>query len=230
MATSWNGECRLQPEMTIASIQVGRTRTMIDLQNDASPSWKSSYIKEPQSEVWVGKTKLTGDSQTDLQNHGGFNRVILGYAAEHYKLWAKELGLTFPFGAFAENLTIQGMSERNACIGDVYQVGKTIIQISEPRIPCWKISKRWNIEDLLERVIDTGRTGWFFRTLQEGEIKHGQTMILLERPYPKITISEINDVLIHRTKDLIASSAIADCTLLSDDIRELFYKRLGDSE
>lgn len=211
----------------LVGIQVGTTRTMVDTLGEASKSWQSSYVKEPKSEAWVGKINLSGDSQTNVPNHGGVNRVILGYAEEHYSAWKAELRVELPYGAFAENFTISGMSEANACVGDIYEIGNSIIQISEPRIPCWKISNRWGIEDLLQRVIDTGRTGWFFRTLQEGNIEQGQSMILVDRPYPKMTIAEINDVLVNRKNDKDAASEMANCTLLSERIREMFYARFG---
>lgn len=199
---------------------------MISDGDSNAQSWQSSYVKEPQPQVWVGNIHLSGDSQTDIPNHGGANRVILAYGATNYPLWKSELDVELPYGAFAENFTVDGITEQNACIGDIYEVGDAIIQISEPRIPCWKISSRWGIKDLLQRVIETGRTGWFFRTLQEGYVEPGQSMKLIQRPYPRITVERINDALVHHKHDQENASEIAECTLLSKRVRDIFYTRI----
>ena len=80
---------------------------------------------------------------------------------------------TFPHGGFGENFTIAGLSEQTACIGDTYQIGEARVQVSQPRGPCWKIARRWRIEDLTARVLATGRTGWYLRVLTEGPSRRG---------------------------------------------------------
>ena len=101
-----------------------------------------------------------------------------------------ELGRDFPFGAFAENLTINGLDEKTVCIGDIYQMGAVKLQVTKPRIPCWKIARRWGIPDLTKRVSQTSRTGWYCRVLQPGEIEAGLPVELIERQNPGQTVAK----------------------------------------
>lgn len=117
---------------------------------------------------------------------GGPEKAVLAYAADHYPLWRSELEpLELPYGTFGENFTIAGLTEETVCIGDIYIIGGAIVQISQPRQPCWKLARRWQVKDLVIRVPANGRTGWYFRVLKEGYIEQGVPVILLDRPYPQ---------------------------------------------
>jgi len=122
--------------------------------------------------------------------HGGPEQAVLLYSAEHYARWKAELGRAFPFGAFAENLTIEGMDENTVFIGDIYQIGAVKLQVTKPRIPCWKIARRWNVPDLTKLVTQTNRTGWYCRVLQEGEIQAGLPVELLTRSDTGQTVAQ----------------------------------------
>ncbi len=205
----------------LVSIQVGTPR-LFDGSDPARRSWLSAFIKEPVAgPVWLGRTNLAGDAQADLQNHGGPDKAVLAYAAAHYADWRAELGRPeLPYGAFAENFTVDGLDERTVCIGDVYAIGEAQVQVSQPRQPCWKISRRWGMEELTARVVATGRTGWYLRVLVEGYVEPGMPVILLHRPFPQWTVARATEVMRHRRERPDAARELAACPLLSARWRE----------
>ena len=161
----------------ILSIQVGLPQILgSPLADDpAERTWRSAILKLPvPGSVLVGRTNLEGDGQADLRLHGGEDKAVYAYPAEHYPLWQAELDLAeLPYGGFGENLTVSGLLEFEVCIGDVYQAGEVQLQVTQPRGPCWKLARRWGIPDLAVRFTQTGRTGFYLRVLQEGLLAAG---------------------------------------------------------
>ena len=171
----------------LLSIQVGQPHTYTDEQG----TWETAFFKEPISgPLFLGALGLEGDAVANTAYHGGPEQAILLYSAGHYPGWQAELGRALPFGAFAENLTIDGLDETTVCIGDIYRIGRVRLQVTKPRIPCWKISRRWKMPHLTKRVTQTNRTGWYCRVLQEGRIESGQQVELLSRPDAEQTIAQ----------------------------------------
>ena len=124
-----------------------------------------------------------GDEQADRVNHGGPDKAILAYSAEHYREWRTELDRPeLPFGAFGENVTIAGLTEADMCIGDRWWAGDVLFEVSQPRQPCWKLARRWRVKSLPAKVIQTGRTGWYLRVLADGELRAGAELELIDRP------------------------------------------------
>ena len=196
----------------VESIQVGRPQ-QFSTEGDSSKPWTSAIIKESVSgAVWLGMTTLDGDEQSDLIHHGGPDKAVLAYSAEHYPGWRRSMdNPLLPFGAFGENFTVAGLTETDVCIGDMWQVGnEAVVQVSQPRQPCWKLSRRWGINDLAVQVQRTGRTGWYLRVLQEGEVEAGSPITLAERPHPEWTIDAANE-LMHRDKRNVAAAEILGC-------------------
>ena len=205
-----------EPGGTLVSIQVGQPR-LIDGAVPTDRPWRSGYIKEPVGgPVWLGRTNLVGDGQGNRKVHGGPEMAALAYAADHYPRWRAELDRPdFPHGAFAENFTIAGLDERAVCVGDVYAIGAARVQVSQPRRPCASISHRWGIEHLTIRVLETGRTGWYLRVLEPGNVAPGVPVVLLDRPAPEWTIERAHAVMRHRHRDPDAAAALAACPVLS---------------
>ena len=159
--------------------------------------WTSGIVKRPVRGVrWIGTTNIEGDGQADLRHHGGPDKAVLGYGAAHYASWRAELpDADLGPGAFGENLTIGGLDERVVAIGDVWRAGTALLQVSQPRQPCWKLARRFRISDMVERVHGSGRTGWYLRVIEEGEVAPGARMELLDRPYPYWTVARATEVL-----------------------------------
>lgn len=176
----------------LASIQVGKPTT----HTDSVGEWTTGFFKEPiQGPAEVGSLGIDGDGQADLKHHGGVDKALLAYSANHYPCWKEELEFDFPYGAFAENLSIENLSEQNVCIGDHWKIGKTVLEVSQPRKPCWKLSRRWGNNSLPKHVVRTGRSGWYLRVLDGGTIEQGDKVILQSRPQPNWTIARANGVM-----------------------------------
>ncbi len=213
---------------TLISIQVGLPRKVGD-PNASDPMdqpWETAFFKEPvEGPVWLSRTSLAGDGQADRKSHGGPDKAVLAYAASHYPLWRAELQrLDLPYGAFGENFTIDGFTEEDVCIGDVYAIGEVLVQVSQPRQPCWKIARRWRIRELTARVLETRRTGWYLRVLQEGYVQPGLAVTLLERPFPQWPIARALEVLRHRGRDPETAMALAACPALAEAWRRRLFK------
>jgi MOSC domain-containing protein YiiM len=191
--------------------------------------WVTGFYKAPvEGPVWLGKTNLVGDGQANRRVHGGPDKAVLAYGAEHYPLWRNELQMPdLPYGAFAENFTISTLDERSVCLGDVYAVGATRVQVSQPRSPCSNITRRWKYRGLTERVGTTGRTGWYLRVLEEGEVTAGDPVELLERPEPDWTVERATSAMQRRASDPAEAEALLAVAALSDAWRQTLEVRLG---
>jgi len=200
--------------------------------NTRDRPWSSGIYKDAVAgALWLGFTNLVGDGQADPDHHGGPERAVLAYAAAHYPLWRSELEpLELPYGAFGENFTIAGLTEETVCIGDIYEIGGATVQVSQPRQPCWKLARRWQVKDLVIRVQANGRTGWYFRVLEEGYIEQGVPVILLDRPFPQWPIIHGHRVMHCKGEERIATAELAACPLLSRNWRKTLSARLNGED
>ena len=216
-------------EARLLSIHVGLPRTLYSEEaiGPAGHEWVSGIIKERASgPLWLGLTNLAGDGQGSPKTHGGPEKAACVYPEEHYSYWQRELDLpSLASGDFGENFTTAGQTEGQVCIGDVFRLGGAIVQLSQPRPPCWRLARRWRIKDLALRVESTGRTGWYLRVLEQGYVEAGATIQLLERPLPQWTVALVNDLEHGRRVDLDQTRALASCPQLSDSWRVGFSKK-----
>lgn len=216
---------------TVVSIQIGQpTDYLHEGQVDGKDrAWTTAFFKQPVAgPIWVGRTNIDGDRQADLVNHGGPDKAALAYSADHYPYWRAHLGLPeMPHGGFGENLTITGLDEMGVCIGDTWRAGQVVFQVTQPRQPCWKMSRRWRIADLAKQVIAIGKSGWYLRILVEGEISSGVAMELVARPHPAWTVARASDLFHHRKDDLAATAELAAVPELSAAWRESLQSRLS---
>ena len=203
----------------LVSIQVGLPRAYgrEDADDPMDRPWETGFFKQPvDGPRWLGKTNLVGDGQADLVNHGGEDKAVLCYAATHYPGWRTELQRPdLPHGAFGENFTIDGLTEETVCVGDTYRLGEAVVQVSQPRQPCWKLAWRWRMKELTALVERSGRTGWYIRVLEEGEVRPGLDLTLLDRPYPEWTVKRATFVMRHRRQGRAAAGELAACEALA---------------
>jgi MOSC domain-containing protein YiiM len=127
-------------------------------------------------------------------------------------------------GGFAENLTVSGLDVRTVCVGDVVAVGGARLQVSKPRGPCATISRFWKRPDLLRRVAETGRTGWYLRVLDEGAVAAGEEVLRLGRPFPEWTVARVLELRHHPERDRAALARLADCAALAPGWRAEFAR------
>lgn len=184
--------------------------------------WRSGIAKAPVSgPTYLGRDNFEGDGQADLENHGGRFRAVLAYCAGHYDVWRAELNRPeLAYGAFGENLTVTGFDEDSVCLGDVFTVGGTRLQVAQPRRPCWKLARYQGIKDLAARVEAKGWGGWYHRVLRDGYIAVGDRYTLVERPHPDLTIRVLNEALDGRSPDPALRASLAANEALSPQWRE----------
>ena len=175
---------------------------------------------------------LEGDEQGDRRVHGGPDKAIHHYPRDHYAAWQAEIGphaLLEAAGAFGENLSSLGLTEADVCLGDRLALGSAVVEVSQLRQPCWKLSDRFGLRDMARRVQDSGRTGWYYRVLQPGQLAAGDALTLLERPHPQWTLSRVQQVLYAREVDAEAITAVLQLPLVPS-WRALFERRLQRRE
>ncbi len=173
-------------------------------------TWTSSLEKKPVCHaVYLRRDHLAGNEQADLRHHGGEDKTLYTMPMEHVCHWRSVYSLPdLPFGGLGENLTVLGALETDVCIGDRFQLGEAVVQISQPRLPCWKIGRLWGVQEFGAQMEAEGRCGWYFRTIQEGSFSLADDLILLERVQPEWTIARVFQIITHPFEDLQSSKAL----------------------
>ncbi|WP_027389145.1 MOSC domain-containing protein [Chrysiogenes arsenatis] len=191
----------------------------------------SAIAKQPiERTVNVTLTGLDGDQQADRRNHGGQEKALHHYPAEHYAAWRSELPEVIHnrlvVGGFGENISTQGLTESNVCVGDRFRFGTALIEVSQARQPCWKLNIRFAHPSMSKLVQETGRTGWYYRVLEEGSVAPGDTITLFERPYATWPIARLIHLLFHNTLDREGLQAMQQLAVLPESWRQLAQNRL----
>jgi MOSC domain-containing protein YiiM len=204
--------------MKVVSVNVGRPQQF---------TWKGMAIstaifKQPvEGLVAVRKLNLDGDQQADLTVHGGTHKAVYGYAAEHYAYWRSELPeQTFPWGAFGENLTTEGLSEDSLFIGDRLKVGSAQLIVTQPRLPCYKLTLRFDRDDVIKRFLKSHRSGLYFSVVQEGEVSAGSPIEIISRDPNQVTIADISRLYFNEKPDAEVLSRALKATALPLSWRE----------
>jgi MOSC domain-containing protein YiiM len=177
--------------LEVLSVNVGKP-TLIKVDNK---ELHTGIVKSPVSSVLhLSSTQLEGDGQADLEFHGGADKALCVYCAEHYAYWEQNLGQPLPYGAFGENITVSGLLESEVCIGDIYSLGEAIVQVSGPRQPCFKLAKKHQAADLPIQFQDTGFTGYYFRVVQEGILPVRPQLLLKSKHPAGVTVKFVNRI------------------------------------
>ncbi|MGI2177795.1 MOSC domain-containing protein [Shewanella frigidimarina] len=156
---------------------------------------QSAINKKP----FIGRQKVSNlgfihDEQGDLKYHGGIEKALHIYPSEHYVEWRNELEgnkTLQTVGAFGENISSVGVTEHTMCLNDKVRIGSTLLEVSQGRMPCWKLNVRFDQHDMSLKLQNTLRTGWYFRVLEEGYIGEGDEIFLCDRPYPDWTLARV---------------------------------------
>jgi MOSC domain-containing protein YiiM len=216
--------------MRVESIQTGQPRTMGNpaATDPIDAPWTSAIWKEPvEGRIWASFEGLSGDTQVVRKHHGGPERALLLYSADHYPRWRAEWGRRdLGPGGFGENLTVSGLDEDTVCVGDVFQVGEVRIEVSGPRLPCQTLVRRHRRPGLIDEVYQTGRAGWYVRVRNEGWLERGLTLALLDRPYPQWPIARAITVRRRLAQEPAEAALLGGCPALLADWRG---KLLGEA-
>lgn len=191
----------------------------------------SGIFKRPIGEpgVQVTRTGLAGDEQGDRKHHGGPEKAVHHYAFEHYATWRAEIPALAPClareGAFGENISTMGLTEADVCIGDVCRLGTALVQVSQGRQPCWRLNERFGRASMARDLQNSGRTGWYYRVLEEGRVGPGDCLALVDRTAESWPLQRILDVLYRDTLNLEALHELAELGPLTDSWRVLARRR-----
>ena len=185
--------------MQVLSVNVGRPREVEWRGERVRTSiWKSPVA----GRVAVRPTNLAGDEQSDLSVHGGAEKAVYVYPNEHYAFWREELpGVELGFGHFGENLTSQGLLEGEVSIGDRLRIGSAEFQVTQPRVPCFKLGLRFGRPDLVKRFLRAGRSGFYLAVLREGELGAGDAIERLRVATPSLSVAEVAGLYAGRVTD-----------------------------
>lgn len=172
---------------------------------------------------------LESDFQGDRKVHGGPEKALHHYPYDHYAIWQQEVGdiplLSAP-GAFGENISTSGLTEHNVAVGDRFRLGTALIEVSQGRQPCWKLNFRFDVPDMAIRVQKTGRSGWYYRILEEGSAETGDAMILVDRMAPEWTLHRLWHLLYVDTLNYEELALMAEIKHLADGWKKYALRRL----
>lgn len=207
------------PQGHVLAVYVGQPQTFTTHQGT---TWTSAIVKSLASgSVAVRFDGLDGDQQADLKVHGGCDKAVCFYPAAHLKRWSDRLHRSIEPGAFGENISVAGWTERITCIGDRLRLGSALLEVSQPRSPCYKIARRWGVDDMVRAVQQTGATGWYCRVIEEGTVAAGADVELVDRPHPDVTIERLNAAR-WRHADPTLAERLAAVAQLTDKYRAHF--------
>jgi len=170
---------------------------------------------------------LDGDRQADLGVHGGPFKAVYGYPSEHYAFWRKELNnVELSWGMFGENFTTEGLAEDDLHVGDQFEIGAAVVMIRQPRTPCYKLAAKFQRDDILERFLLSGHSGFYFSVEKEGVVTVGDVFRQLTRVEDAVTISEMNSLYVRDkyNRDLLQKAI--NTLALPQDWRGYFLKRV----
>ncbi len=154
---------------------------------------KTGIYKEPVAAIEIRKFFVEGDTVSDVHVHGGENKAVYGYPSEHYEFWRNEYtSVKMEWGMFGENITTEGLLEKDILIGSVYRIGTALLQITEPRMPCSKLAAKFGSNDIIRRFMKSRKSGFYFTVLEEGTIHPGDTISMEREGTPGCTI--VDDV------------------------------------
>jgi len=210
-------------EYEVVSINVGIPKTVVMDDKELTTGIYKSPVNES---IYLSYLNFEGDGQADLVHHGGRDKAVCVYPYEHYAYWEKELNLTLEAGAFGENLTVHGLSEGVACIGDIYQLGEAIVQVTQPREPCFKIAKKHGIKKFPLFIEQTGYSGFYMRVLQEGNVPKGALLKLIRRHPAEVTVSFANRIMFQDKSNRNGIERLLRVNELSENWRQRLSRRL----
>jgi MOSC domain-containing protein YiiM len=210
-------------EMKIVSLNIGMPRKLKTVDQE----FVSGVGKQRVEKAYLTKEGFENDGVELTKFHGGPDRAVLFYCYDHYRAWEEEFKKQLIVPVFGENITIAGLSEADVHIGDVYQIGEALVQITQSRIPCNTLSK-YNEEDtLLGKLVSTGFTGYLGRVLQEGWIEGDSTITRISRVPHSISVLQSNELYFHDKDNVEGIKKLLTIEELASAWREKLIKRLN---
>jgi MOSC domain-containing protein YiiM len=213
--------------MRVVSLSVGLPREV---------EWQggtvlTSIFKSPvDRRLRVTTLNFEGDAQSDLTVHGGVDKAVYVYPSEHYEAWRRELpGMDLPWAIFGENLTTEGLLE-DVRIGDRFRIGSAEFVVTQPRLPCYKLAIRFGRPDILKRMLQSGRTGFYCAVTTEGEVGAGDAIEPIERATEGLSVADIVNLYTVDAKNQEQLRRATESAFLPESWKNYFRKRLWDPD
>jgi MOSC domain-containing protein YiiM len=192
----------------------------------------TAIYKQPvEGRVALRKLNLNGDRQADLTVHGGEDKAVYCYPIEHYAYWKRELpGRELPMGMFGENFTTDGLLEDSIHLGDHFSVGSAEVIVTQPRLPCYKLGIRFQVDDMVKRFLSSARTGFYFAVAREGEVGAGDEIKAIARDPNAVPVSEVTRLYVakrYEEKDVMSLRGALRVAPLPESWKEYFRERLA---
>jgi len=213
--------------INIISINIlGKAELLVSDHQKAMTAFRKVAIQA--EDIELGPAGFTGDMVKNTKYHGGNDKAICCYNSDHFEKWKKELGFDLMQGAFGENLTLQGENahERHVYIGDRYQLGGALVEVSEPRGPCYMIGIRYNYKKFPVHLQTTGLTGYYLRTINPGIVKKTDKLIHLSSHPEKISVMDVNHVRYHDPENKEWLQRLVNLKELTEEWRIMFENKL----
>jgi MOSC domain-containing protein YiiM len=207
----------------VVSLNLGSVRSYRD---EDGKAWKTALIKMAEARpVRVGRLGLEGDAVSNTIHHGGEQKAVSASPVSHYEYWRSRFGLVSPYGGLGENLSLDGLNEDGVCVGDIYEIGTALLQVSQPREPCATLGRYWACAGLVLAIWESCKGGWYFRVLREGMMAAGDGVGLVERPWPSWSVARVLRALRDAALRPEEAEAASRLETLSPDFREKLGRR-----
>jgi MOSC domain-containing protein YiiM len=205
--------------MKLISVCVGEPR---EVDWKGKPVTTGIFKKPVDGRVMMRSLNLDGDRQADLTVHGGIEKAVYAYPMEHYAYWRQEFpDEALPWGAFGENLTVEGLLESEVNIGDRFRIGTAEVMVTQPRFPCFKLNLKFGRDDMVKRFLNSRLSGIYFSVVQEGEVGAGDAIALVSRDENNITVADIVKIYVREASDDLVRRAI-QVPALAAELRTYF--------
>lgn len=210
--------------MKVVSVNTGEARTISWRDKEVTTGIFKFPVNNP---IYLGSEDVANDNVIDRRYHGGVDKACYLYSADHYKYW-KTLypALEIPWGMFGENLTVEGLDEAEINIGDIYEVGETIVQATQPRQPCFKLEFRFHNNEIVRQFVDSGFAGVYVRVLQKGHVKTGDEFKLIDKKQT-LSIRRVYELIYTDVFDKRAVETAINDPFIAQSCRKDLLKRWG---
>jgi MOSC domain-containing protein YiiM len=208
---------------TVESVNVGKPRPV---ESNGHTVWTAIWKHPVEGRVPLRGVNLRGDDQADRTVHGGPDKAVYAYAIEDTQWWEAQLDVALGAGAFGENLTVRGLPVSEAVIGERWAVGSAVLEVAQPRLPCFKLGLRMNDRGFLKRFAAAGRPGAYLRTVREGDIGAGDRIDVLSRPQHGVTSALVSRALLSEPQLLGAALQAPE---LPADLRDWMHERAASA-
>ena len=210
--------------MKLLSVNVSLPK---EVQHNGKTVTTGIFKEQVQGRVMLCTSNLGGDGQADLIGHGGIYKAVYVYSIENYDYWKRELGRDdFTMGQFGENLTVDGMLEDEVNVGDIFRVGAAVVEVTQPRVPCFKLGIKMDSSRFPKVFLASCRVGFYLRVLEEGEVGAGDVIERIKMDPQQMTVREVCHLLYFDQKNFERAKKAVGIQALSPGWRGSFEERL----